>query len=82
MQISAASHAPAAARHTVLLALYVLAGQVLFTPSQLSAMSQPPTEGRQTAVLLASAGQVSLVPVQLSAISHSPAAARQTVVAA
>src|SRR5947199_292578 len=55
------------------------AGQALLAPSQLSATSQAPAAGRQTAVLFASAGQVALVPVQVSAASHGPADARQTV---
>ena len=50
-------------------------------PSQISATSQTPAEGRQTvpAALFASAGQVVLAPVQVSAGSQTPADARQTV---
>src|SRR2546425_447751 len=55
------------------------AGQLLEEPSQLSAGSHGPAEGRQTAVLLASAGQAAPVPVQFSAGSHTPAEARHTV---
>jgi hypothetical protein len=57
-----------------------LAGHVLLTPSQLSATSHAPADGRHTAVLFASAGQLMLEPVQFSARSHDPAAARHTVV--
>ena len=49
------------------------------TPLQLSARSQAPAAGRQTAVLFASAGQLMPVPVQWSATSHTPAEERQTV---
>src|SRR5207248_9599687 len=56
-------------------------GQSLLAPSQLSATSQTPAEGRQTAVLLTSAGHAALVPVQLSATSQTPAEPRQMVVA-
>src|SRR5438132_881628 len=49
-------------------------------PSQLSATSQTPADGRQTAVLFASAGHEALSPVQYSARSQTPAAARHSVV--
>src|SRR5205807_1759778 len=55
------------------------AGQVLETPSQLSATSQTPVAARQTAVLFWSAGQSLPTPSQLSGTSQGPAAARQTV---
>jgi hypothetical protein len=55
------------------------AGQVLLTPSQLSAGSQTPPEARHTVESLASAGQVALAPVQASTASQSPAAPRQVV---
>src|SRR5437867_3646965 len=74
------SHGPAEARHSVPPPLKPSAGQLLPTPSQLSATSHAPAEGRQTAVLLASSGQAALLPVQFSATSHVPATLRQTVV--
>src|SRR5438093_476009 len=78
VQLSARSHSPAAARHTV---PPFPAGcvQVLVLPSHrsrvhglVSAVHAVPAD------CLASAGQVVLVPVQFSATSHSPAAARHT----
>src|SRR5207248_11536377 len=54
-------------------------GQSLLAPSQLSATSHTPAEGRQTAVLLTSAGHAALVPVQLSATSQTPAEPRQMI---
>src|SRR5438034_997588 len=77
-QVSATSHSPAAARHTVP-AFPAGCVQVLVLPSHrsrvhglVSAVHAVPAD------CLASAGQVVLVPVQLSATSHSPAAARHT----
>src|SRR5439155_8587638 len=81
-QLSARSHAPAAARHSVPAAWKPSAGQSLETPSQLSATSQSPAAGRQTPVLFTSAGQAADAPSQLSARSHAPAAARHSVPAA
>src|SRR5207247_222198 len=56
-------------------------GQSSPTPSQLSAMSHGPADGRQTAVLLASAGQKALVPLHVSAGSHTPAEGRHSIAA-
>src|SRR5213076_93636 len=80
VQLSATSHSPAAARHTVPAALIASAGQVALDPVQLSAASHTSTAARQTVLddRKASAGQVVLVPVQVSATSHSPAPARHT----
>ena len=55
-----------------------MAGQ-LVPPSQLSAGSQLPPEGRQTAVLRASYGQLGAKPLQYSVGSHSPSEGRQGV---
>src|SRR5437764_441746 len=52
------------------------AGQVFDEPSQLSATSHCPADGRHSAVLLSSAGQAALDPVQFSAVSQTPAEAR------
>src|SRR6266480_5111814 len=71
VQVSAASHGPAAARQTTPAAAKPSAGQALLTPSQLSATSQGPVAGRHSAVLFASAGQAALVPVQLSPRSQT-----------
>src|SRR5204863_2422589 len=76
----APTHAPPPARHSVELGLKVSAGQSFEAPSQLSATSQSPAAGRQTAVLFASAGQVAPLPVQNSATSQTPAAARHSIV--
>src|SRR5437763_11026085 len=76
VQVSATSHSPAAARHTVP-AFPAGCVQVLVLPSHRSRV-----QGLVSAVqavpagCLASAGQAVLVPVQVSATSHSPAAAR------
>src|SRR5262249_19921483 len=79
LQVSAAPHTPAAARHVVPAGAGRSGGQLLPIPSQLSARSQSPAAGRHTAVLLASKGHDVDVPVQRSATSQGPAAARQTV---
>src|SRR5437867_11826769 len=52
-------------------------GQLLPTPSQLSATSHAPAAARHTAVLFPSAGHAAADPVQVSATSHTPAAARR-----
>src|SRR5439155_8107937 len=80
-QLSATSHAPAAARHTVP-AFPAGCRQVSLAPSQVSVV-----HGLRSSVeavpfaRFASAGHEALEPVQVSATSHSPAAARHTVVA-
>src|SRR5206468_800120 len=79
VQVSATSHSPAPARHTVP-AFPAGCVQVLVLPSHRSRV-----QGLVSAVhavpagCLASAGQAVLVPVQVSAMSHPPTAARQTV---
>src|SRR5438094_371848 len=80
VQLSARSHSPAAARHTVPAALIASAGQVALDPVQLSGAAHTSTAARQTVLddRKASAGQVVLVPVQVSAASQGPAAARHT----
>src|SRR5438093_2329558 len=80
-RVSARSHSPAAARHTVPAALIASAGQVALDPVQFSAASHTSTAARQTVLddRKASAGQVVLVPVQVSAASHGTADARPTV---
>src|SRR5438093_2401246 len=79
-QVSAKSHSPAAARHTVPADLIASAGQVALVPVQFSAASHRSTAARQTVLegRKALAGQVVLVPVQVSAASQGPAAARHT----
>src|SRR5439155_1638454 len=78
VQLSATSHSPAAARHTVP-AFPSGCVHVLVLPSHRSRV-----QGLVSAVqavpagCLESAGQAVLVPVQVSATSHSPAAARHT----
>jgi hypothetical protein len=76
VHVSARSQGEAAARQTVLAGWTVSGGQLLPTPSQLSAASQPPTAARHTAVLFASAGQAAPEPLQCSTTSHTPAGAR------
>src|SRR5207244_800184 len=73
------SQPPTAGRQTVPAVTKSSTGQSFPCPSQLSATSQAPPDGRQTAVLLASAGHEGLVPVQLSAGSQTPADGRHTV---
>jgi hypothetical protein len=80
VQFSAWSQSPASARHSVLDGWKALGGQLLLTPSQLSATSHGPAENRHTAVLFWSVGQVGLVPVQNSEMSQSPAEGRHSVV--
>jgi hypothetical protein len=48
VQVSAASHTPAAARQTVVFEAKPSAGHVVLVPSQVSATSQTPTEARHT----------------------------------
>ncbi len=54
---------------------------MLLVPAHVSATSQGPLAGRQTALVSAKAsgGQVGLVPSQISATSQGPAAARHSV---
>jgi hypothetical protein len=80
VQVSAASHSPAAARHTVPAETNLSDGQLLLVPSHVSATSQPPAAGRHTVPpgLFASAGQVVLIPLQVSAGSQAPVDARHT----
>src|SRR5205823_1061538 len=66
--------------HAAPSAVSASAGQVSAEPSQRSAASQAPVDGRHSSVRFWSAGQVGLVPEQLSATSQSPAAARQIAV--
>src|SRR5262249_52118292 len=61
-QNSGESHAFCAARHWVVAGSTASVGQSLLTPLQLSAMSQRPDWGRQSAVLFASCGQSIDVP--------------------
>src|SRR3989442_742251 len=78
VQVSATSHSPAAARHTVP-AFPAGCVQVLVLPSHWSRV-QGFVSGVQAvpAGCLASVGQGGLAPVPGSATSHSPAAARHT----
>jgi len=81
VQLSATSHSPAEARHTVPPGVTTSTGQLLFVPSQLSGAShESPDPARHTNVLgwTPSGGQVVLIPVQVSATSHAPLATRQT----
>jgi len=84
-QLSAGSHAPCEARHTVEAGWKASGGQAAPVPSQVSAASQAPAAGRQTkappALVNPSAGHAGPVPVQCSATSHGPAAGRQTTLA-
>src|SRR5437763_1490921 len=56
-------------------------GQLSEVPSQVSAASQDPADGRQTPLRFRSDGQAALSPVQASATSQSPAAGRHSNVA-
>src|SRR5947199_300108 len=78
VHVSATSHSPADARHTVVPGRKPSAGHASEMPSHASATSHGPAAGRQTAALLASAGQATLTPVQNSAGSQTPALARHT----
>src|SRR5205823_1774245 len=80
VQLSARSHASAAARQTVEEDAKPSGGQSFVMPSQLSATSQVSAAGRQTvpAGVFASAGQVALVPVHVSCGSQAPAEARHS----
>src|SRR6266699_1936290 len=68
VHVSAASHGPAAGRHTTLLGWKASGGQTGLGPSQVSARSHTPAAARHSvpAGLVASAGQAALVPVQVS----------------
>src|SRR5207237_89121 len=81
VQVSAASQAPAAARHTVP-AWPAGCWQLSALPSHWSSVHGLPSSAHAVPLAcLASAGHAALVPVQVSARSHSPAAARHVVVA-
>src|SRR5262249_13219649 len=84
VQVSATSHTPAEARHTVVEGWKPSAGQAADVPVHVSATSQGPADARQTVVegWKPSAGQGLPVPLQGSATSHGPVDARQTVPAA
>jgi hypothetical protein len=75
----AAPFVHASGAHEVPSGCFASGGQLLLTPSQLSATSQAPVEGRHTPVFFASAGHALLVPSQTSATSQSPAAGRHGV---
>jgi hypothetical protein len=80
-QVSATSHTPAEARHTVPVGTTASAGHAAALPVQVSAMSHAPVAARHTvpAATKTSAGHAALEPVQASAESHTPAEARHTV---
>jgi hypothetical protein len=82
VHVSATSHGPAEARHTVVAGTKASAGHAALLPVHVSATSQTPAEARHTVVAGAklSSGHAALVPVHVSATSHGPAEARQTVV--
>jgi hypothetical protein len=82
LQVSATSHAPAAARQTKPEGRTALAGQSTLAPVHVSAMSHVSTAGRQTVPdgSFASVGHCAVAPVHVSATSHEPAAGRHTVV--
>ena len=79
-QVSATSHSPAAARHSVPAGTKASAGQAAFVPEQVSATSHSPAAARHSvpAGTRASAGQSLETPSQLSATSQSPAVGRHT----
>src|SRR5207244_12028661 len=78
VQVSATSHSPAPARHTVP-AFPAGCVQVLVLPSHRSRVQGLVSAVQAVPVgCLASLGQLVLVPVQVSATSHSPAVARHT----
>src|SRR5207302_9884711 len=71
--VSATSHSPAAARHTVLGGWKASAGHAVFVPSQTSATSQSPAAARHgVPALPAACWQVSLVPSQVSVVHALP----------
>ena len=79
VHVSAGSHAPVEARHTVP-AFPAGCWQVMFDPSHRSTVQTLPSSVHAVPdAFLASAGHVAAEPVHVSARSHSPAAARQTV---
>src|SRR5438046_2610848 len=81
-QFSAASQAPADARHTVVAGVKARGGHAAPVPSHVSALSQAPAAGRQMkappALVKPSGGHAGPLPVQFSATSHGPATGRQT----
>jgi len=81
LQVSAASHAFAAARHTVPPVAKPSGGQAAAVPVHISATSHGPADGRHCVAgeANASAGQRELVPVHDSTTSHGPADPRHTV---
>src|SRR3989441_9201988 len=73
VQVSAKSHAPAAARHTVLAGWKVSPGQPVLVPSQVSAASQVPAAGRHTVPAWPAGGwHVSQAPLQVSVVHGFP----------
>src|SRR3989441_530400 len=82
VQLSAPSHSPATARHTVP-AFPAGCVHVALVPLHTSMVHTLPSSVQVVPLALkTSVGQAVLVPVQVSATSHSAAAARQTVPAA
>src|SRR5882724_10737016 len=82
VQLSAMSHSPATARHTVP-AFPAGCVHVALVPLHTSMVHTLPSSVQVVPLALkTSVGQAVLVPVQVSATSHSAAAARQTVPAA
>src|SRR5437879_8091843 len=78
VQLSAMSHSPAAARHTVP-AFPAGCVHVALVPLHTSVVHTSPSSVQAVPLgWKASVGQVVLVPVQLSATSHSPATARHS----
>src|SRR6266404_861809 len=76
VQVSATSHSPATARHTVP-AFPAGCVHVALVPLHTSVLQGLPSSVQVVPLALkTSVGQEVLVPVQLSARSHSPAAAR------
>jgi hypothetical protein len=80
-QVSATSHVPDDARHTVPAGARVSTGHEVLDPVQASAGSQTPVLARHevAAGKKPSSGQVVLEPVQVSVASHGPTAVRQIV---
>src|SRR5207249_3978938 len=73
VQVSAASHSPAEARHTVKLDRKASGGQALLVPSHVSSTSHGPAIGRQTAPAFpAGCWQASSVPSQVSVVHALP----------
>lgn len=81
LQVSAGSHTPVDARHSVPVAILASAGQVAVPPAQVSAASQLPAAARQVAPadMKMSAGQLTELPEQVSARSQLLAAAERQV---